>query len=105
MYFYDVIPLGQRLFKPYTYKYEKKLEIGQRVVIDLRGKYVQGLVYRESNDPKVVKIKNIEFPLDERSYLSDSHIKLIEKASDYFLAPMGEIAKLLFPQLLQTYTN
>jgi len=46
---------------------------------------------------KVVKIKNIEFPLDERSYLSDSHIKLIEKASDYFLAPMGEIAKLLFP--------
>lgn len=97
MYYYDVIPLGQRLFKPYTYKYEQKLEVGQRVVIDLRGKFVQGLVYRESNTPEILKIKDIEFPLDEKSYLNNSHIKLLERVCNYFLAPMGEIAKLFFP--------
>ncbi|PNR94671.1 primosomal protein N' [Petrotoga sp. 9PWA.NaAc.5.4] len=98
-FFYDIVPIGQRIYKPYTYKYYKSLEIGQRVVIDLRGKFVPGMVYRqaESTFQDNIKIKDIEFPLDERSFLNEYHIKLLEKVCSYFIAPIGEIAKLLFP--------
>ncbi len=105
MYYYDVIPLGQRLFKPYTYKYEQKLEVGQRVVIDLRGKFVQGLIYRESNTPEILKIKDIEFPLDEKSYLNNSHIKLLERVCIIFLHQWGKLLNCSFRLLLLMFIN
>ncbi|PNR99410.1 hypothetical protein X928_07360 [Petrotoga miotherma DSM 10691] len=99
MYYYEVIPIGQMIFNGFTYKSDKKLEIGQRVIIDLRGKFLSGLIYKEAESTEFSKIKEIAFPLDNKSLLNENHIKLMEKVSSKFIAPIGEVARLLFPPL------
>ncbi len=99
MYYYEVIPIGQMVFNGFTYKSDKKLDIGQRVIIDLRGKFLPGLVYKESETTEFDKIKEIAFPLDNKSFLNEKHIKLMEKVSSKFMAPIGEVARLFFPPL------
>lgn len=97
MFYYEVIPIGQLVFNGFTYKNEKKLEIGQRVIINLRGNFIIGLVYKESGYRDENKIKEIEFVLDNHSYLNKNHIELLEIVRKKFMAPIGEVAKLFFP--------
>ncbi|KUK16252.1 MAG: Primosomal protein N [Petrotoga mobilis] len=99
MYYYEVIPIGHMVFNGFTYKSDKKLEIGQRVIVDLRGKFISGLIYKESESTEFNKIKEIAFPLDNKSLLNESHIRLMEKVSSKFMAPIGEVARLFFPPL------
>ena len=101
MNYYNLIPLTGRIFNIYTYKYPEKIYLGQRAIIDFNGKQVIGLVFEENleNNLKDKNIKNIDFIIDKKPILNKYHLELIRKTSEFFLIPLSDTAKLLFPPI------
>ncbi|MGM0640757.1 MAG: replication restart helicase PriA [Thermotogota bacterium] len=97
MNFYEIIPFGGRIYNTYTFKSNNPLAIGQRVIVNLRNKLTSALVFQETKIIPNVKIKEIEFILDEKPLIKKEHIKFIEKISQELLIPISEVAKMMFP--------
>lgn len=97
LYYYEMIPFGGRIYNTYTFKSNNPLAIGQRVIVNLRNKLITALVYKESTEIPNMKIKEIEFILDEKPLINKNHIKIIEKTSEELLIPISEIVKMMFP--------
>lgn len=97
LYYYELIPFGGRLYNTYTFKSNNPLAVGQRVIVNLRNKLTSALVYKQSEEIPNVKIKEIEFILDEKPLIDANHIKFIEKTAEDLLIPISEIVKMMFP--------
>ena len=97
MYYYEMIPFGGRIYNTYTFKSNNPLAIGQRVIVNLRNKLTSALVFQETKNIPNVKIKDIEFILDEKPLINSKHLHFIEMVSKELLIPISEVAKMMFP--------
>lgn len=97
MYYYEMIPFGGRIYNTYTFKSNNPLAIGQRVIVNLRNKMTSALVFKETKKIPDVKIKEIEFILDENPLINKKHIEFIKSVSRNLLIPFSEIVKMMFP--------
>lgn len=80
------------------------LLIGDLIVVPFRKKNTIGIVWQLgcSSSDKNLKIKTIDLslsPLVNNCYqnIGSISVELIQKASDYYLAPLGSVAKLVLP--------
>ncbi|BBE29962.1 primosomal protein N' [Tepiditoga spiralis] len=97
MNYYEVIPFTNLDY--YTYSTELKLEVGQRVMINLRNKMIPALIYKKVEKIPEFKVKEIEFIIDELPLITFKHIKIIEEISKNFAISLGEASKLFFPPI------
>ncbi len=96
-----------RGFQTFTYSIPKHLEnkirIGSRVNASFGRRNTQGIVINLS--PKSTftgKIKDISSLVDHKSVITPALLKLIFWMSDYYMTPVGQVAKTVFPKSLST---
>lgn len=99
MFYYEVSPIGGKIYDTYTYKYEEKLSKGQRVIINMRGNQSLGLIIKESTNIDSIKIKEIDFILDEKPLINENIFDLIFESTKKFLLPLSEVIRFVFPPL------
>ena len=96
-----------RGFNTFTYRIPKiltdKIEIGTRVKVSFGYKKVIGLVVKIKRSSSFNgKIKDILDTVDDFSVITPSLWKLILWMSDYYMTPVGQVAKTVLPQKLST---
>jgi primosomal protein N' (replication factor Y) len=96
MYYYETAVFGTYTYTTFTYSYDEKLRIGQRVLVDFRNQQKLGVILSETTK-KDYEVKDIELIIDNEPLINEKHIEIIKKASKKFLMPISEIAKLVFP--------
>lgn len=100
MNYYEVIPASNTYHgkEPLTYHYEKKLDPGRIIRINMRGSQSLGIVTKSAPKPgfKTTPIKDV---LDFS--LPDKQLGLIEWISKYYPAPLGSIALLFVPSFVE----
>ncbi|MBM7559554.1 replication restart helicase PriA [Marinitoga litoralis] len=96
MYYYETAVFGTYTYTTFTYSYDEKLRIGQRVLVDFRNQQKLGVILSETTK-KEYEVKDIELIIDNEPLINEKHIEIIKKASKKFLMPISEIAKLVFP--------
>ncbi|MDZ7611596.1 MAG: primosomal protein N' [Candidatus Moranbacteria bacterium] len=98
MHYYQVIPLirihvaGKPCF---TYKSKEELARGDLVFIDFKNKKIKGVIYTKAGKPPFPTKEVLE--LIQKEALPGKQLKLAEKMSDYFFAPLGVVLKFFFP--------
>ena len=96
-----------RGFNTFTYRIPKvftgRIEIGTRVKVSFGYKRVIGLVVKIKRSSSFDgKIKDILDIVDDFSVMTPSLWKLILWMSDYYMTPVGQVAKTVLPQKLST---
>jgi primosomal protein N' (replication factor Y) len=82
---------------PLDYQTDLQLAPGQLVIVPLRAKHIVAIVYEVNPTlEKDVKLRSIERVL-EGCVLPRSMLELIHRASEYYLASLGSVAKLVLP--------
>lgn len=99
MYFYDVI-IPRPVDTLFTYKYNKSLDCGVRVLVYIKGALTPAVIYRSTEPPdyeckEIVKSLDIEKPFFSREYLN-----LIENISNDYCCGLGEVLEALFNKRL-----
>lgn len=94
-------------FQTFTYKISKqltpKIKIGSRVKAPFGHKAAQGIVIKIKNSTSFHgKVKDISGLVDDISIMTPELWKLINWISDYYLTPIGQVAKTVFPGTLST---
>jgi len=94
-------------FQTFTYKISKKLkpkiQIGSRVKAPFGHRTVQGIVIKIKNSTSFSgKVKDISGLIDDISIMTPELWKLINWISDYYLTPIGQVSKTVFPGTLST---
>lgn len=94
-------------FQTFTYsvplKLRKSVEVGTRIIAPLRGKTIQGIVVKVENKSRFKgEIKNIKSLVDNRKVVTKELWNLILWISQYYLCPIGKVAKTVFPNQLTT---
>lgn len=79
-------------FEPLTYSSDKPIEAGLRVKAPLGSREIVGISAGEASEPQDLStIKSILEVLDDAPVIDPSHHALIRFASDYYLAPAGDL--------------
>lgn len=101
MYFYEVIPADNKFHgkEPLTYSFEKELEIGQIVVLGLRGKRCLGIVRSPVSKPDF-KTVSIDGTI-KGMVLPSAQLKLLEWMVDFYPGSIGSIAQLFAPAFIE----
>ena len=94
-------------FQTFTYKISKqlrpKIKIGSRVKAPFGHRAAQGIVINIKNSTSFHgKVKDISGLVDDISIMTPELWKLINWISDYYLTPIGQVAKTVFPGTLST---
>ena len=99
MYFYDVI-IPRPVDTLFTYKYDKLLDCGIRVLVYIRGVLTPAVIYRLTEPPDY-ECKDIVKPLDiEKPFFSKGYLNLIENISNDYCCGLGEALEALFNKRL-----
>ncbi|HBX27046.1 MAG TPA: primosomal protein N' [Gammaproteobacteria bacterium] len=79
-------------FEPLVYVSETPIEAGMRVRVALGSREITGITDGETEKPKTLKtIKSILSIIDEYSIISEEQRDLVQFASDYYNAPLGDL--------------
>ena len=94
-------------FQTFTYKISQqlrqKIQIGSRVKVPFGQRATQGIVIKIKNSTSFHgKVKDISGLVDDISIMTPELWKLINWISDYYLTPIGQVAKTVFPRALST---
>jgi primosomal protein N' (replication factor Y) len=95
VYFYDVI-IPRPVDTLFTYKYDKLLDCGIRVLVYIKGTLTPAVIYRLTEPPDyeckdIIKILDIEKPFFSKKYLN-----LIGNISNDYCCGLGEALEALF---------
>jgi primosomal protein N' (replication factor Y) len=88
---------------PLDYKtsQEFNLKVGDLIIVPFRNRNITGIVWETNSPPSDKKLKIIDLTLNpaDNNYknIGLANIELIKKASSYYLASLGSIAKLVIP--------
>ena len=96
-----------RGFKTFTYRVPRvlngKIEIGSRIKVYFGYRKVLGIVVKIKKSSSFRgKIKDIIDVVDDFSIMTPALWKLILWISDYYMTPIGQVAKTVIPQKLST---
>jgi primosomal protein N' (replication factor Y) len=72
-------------------------KIGELVLVPFRNKEITGIIWAINQDSSHKKLKTISSNQPFKAELDVNTLQLIQKISDYYLAPLGTIAKLFLP--------
>ncbi len=94
-------------FQKFTYEIPnhliKKIQVGTRVIAPLRKRNSQGIVVNiVDNFNYKGKIKHIKDLIDDNQVVTKELWDLINWISDYYLTPIGQVAKAVLPTKLST---
>ena len=94
-------------YKTFSYKIpnqlEGKLKLGTRVEVPFGRKLTKGIIVEfEKKTSFKGKVKNISSIVDDISIITPEIWKLINWISSYYLTPIGQVAKTVFPKSLST---
>ncbi len=97
--------LSLPLFKSFTYKIPEHLigiaKEGARVIVPFKERKILGFIYEDKiNEIPEEKVKEVHCILDEEPLIKENLLKLIKGISSYYLSPLGETFKLIFPPAL-----
>ena len=88
---------------PLDYKISKdiNIEVGDLIIVPFRSRNITGVVWETNCSSSDKKLKIIDLTLNpaDNNYknIGLANIELIKKASSYYLASLGSIAKLVIP--------
>ena len=94
-------------FKTFTYKIPKNLiaetHIGSRVVAPFRKRHIEGIIVKilKSSSFKG-EIRLIDKLIDNYQIVTPELWELINWISNYYMTPLGQVAKTVFPASLST---
>ena len=97
-------PLKQPLTYAVPPPLQGTLQVGMRVLVPLGRRKVTGVVADFLVQTPVRGVKEILTNLDDRPILDPSLLKLIDWASHYYLAPLGEVLATFLPPQLRART-
>ncbi|MBI2361461.1 MAG: primosomal protein N' [Deltaproteobacteria bacterium] len=97
-------PLNEPLTYAIPPALRKSLRIGMRVLVPLGKRKVAGIVSDFLAQTPRQQIKEILAVLDDRPVLDSSLLKLIDWASHYYLAPVGEVLATILPPALRVHS-
>ncbi|WP_025209466.1 replication restart helicase PriA [Hippea sp. KM1] len=98
MFFYSVLfPLA--IDEGFVYRSDKRLKVGQRVLVDFKGRVRIGVVLKEEDEPDY-QTKPVIEQLDEEPVVSCELIKTLEFFSFYFMAAKGMLLRSALPKKL-----
>lgn len=91
MKYYDILlPIPKSYIL--TYKSEKILDKGLRVLVPLGKRYVTGIVYRKSEKSEYeYEVKDIKEILDNKPFFNEDEITFLEKLSAYYGYSLGNV--------------
>src|SRR4030095_4823784 len=78
----------------------EKLVPGQRVCVPLGRRRVVGVVWGRESSPPPGSCKSVESILEEEPAFTPLQLKFLKWASDYYLAPLGEMIRNALPAAL-----
>ncbi len=96
MFYYNVV-FNIALNKGFTYKSDKEINIGTRVLVDFHNRKKVGVVFEKTTQCNLKDIKDIICIIDEKPVISEELIKTINFASYYYLCPKGLVLKNSLP--------
>ncbi|RTK93341.1 MAG: primosomal protein N' [Rickettsiales bacterium] len=82
---------------PLFYSSHTKRTVGELVIVPFRNKEITGIIWQIDCDCELNKLKEVKSDQAFMSELSESMLRLINKASEYYLSELGTIAKLVLP--------
>jgi len=105
MYVKVAFPISN--YKTFSYKIPKeltnKLKIGTRVEVPFRNRLAKGIIVEfEKKVSFNGKVKSINSIVDDFETTTPEMWKLINWISSYYLTPIGQVAKTVFPKSLST---
>ena len=90
-FFIEVFVPGP-FFEPLTYSTNAPISPGIRVRVPLGSREVIGLCAGKANRPEALDIiKSVISVIDDEPIVSTQHQALVGFASDYYLAPLGDL--------------
>lgn len=81
-----------------TYEAPKEAKVGQAVVVTMRGKNKNGIIWNLHNKKPSFKTLPIKEISESRPLLSEKQIKLIKWMSDHYFCPLFKVLKLFIPK-------
>ena len=100
-FFINVLVPGP-FFEPLIYSSDAMISAGVRVEVPLGSREVVGVCAGEANQPETLdSIKSIISVIDDEPIVSPQHWSLVGFASDYYLAPPGDLLLSSLPTTLR----
>ena len=98
-----IVPLSVNDTYQYAIEKSKKIQVGQRVVVQfgIKKQYTAIVVNVTNQKNKKFKIKNVISVLDKEPIITDKQIEFWKWISDYYLANIGDVMNAALPNSLK----
>lgn len=98
-----IVPLSVNDTYQYSIEKSKKIQVGQRVVVQfgVKKQYTAIVVNVTNQKNKKFKIKNVISVLDKEPIITDKQIEFWKWISDYYLANIGDVMNAALPNSLK----
>ena len=98
-----IVPLSVNDTYQYAIEKSKKIQVGQRVVVQfgIKKQYTAIVVNVTNQKNKKFKIKNVVSVLDKEPIITDKQIEFWKWISDYYLANIGDVMNTALPNSLK----